>query len=163
MSATATPAPGNVTATAKQGSVTPIGRTTTGDNGGGRQPAAVKAARAKAAATKAAPAKIVTASAMGPSGYREKFGVLTDAQIVGAVRASFGPSDFSLTDEQIVGAIGWALTVGTAIERVTALLTAGPPQVLPKAMDVSTPAAGTQPTELDPALGLVVIPPVIVP
>jgi hypothetical protein len=123
MSATAISAAGQVIVTAKLSTATPIGRTTTGDNGGGRQPAAVKAARAKAAATKAAPAKIVTASAMGPSGYREKFGVLTDAQIVDAVRASFEPSEFTLTDEQIVGAIGWALTARTAITRVTALLT----------------------------------------
>jgi hypothetical protein len=124
MSATATPAAGKVTTAAKQATVTPIGRTTTGDNGGGRQPAAVKAARAKAAATKAAPAKIVTATAMGPSGYREKFGVLTDAQIVDAVRVSFEPTEVTLTDEQIVAAIGWALTVRTAITKVTALLTA---------------------------------------
>jgi hypothetical protein len=124
MSATATPAARQVAATAKPAVATPIGRTTTGDNGGGRQPAAVKAARAKAAASKAAPAKIVTATAMGPSGYREKFGVLTDAQIVDAVRASFEPGEFTLTDEQIVGAIGWALTVRTAITKVTALLTA---------------------------------------
>ena len=127
MSVTATPAASQVAATAKRATLTPAGRTTTGDNGGGRQPAAVKAARAKAAATKAAPAKIVTATAMGPSGYREKFGVLTDAQIVDAVRASFEPGEFTLTDEQIVGAIGWALTVGTAITKVTALLTALPP------------------------------------
>jgi hypothetical protein len=124
MSATAIPAAGTVTATVKTTVVTPIGRTTTGDNGGGRQPAGVKAARALAAASKAAPAKIVTATAMGPSGYREEFGVLTDAQIVDAVRASFDPSEFTLTDEQIVGAIGWALTVRTAVTRVTALLTA---------------------------------------
>jgi hypothetical protein len=70
------------------------------------------------------PIKIVTATAMGPSGYREEFGVLTDAQIVDAVRASFGSTEFTLTDEQIVGAIGWALTVRTAITKVTALLTA---------------------------------------
>jgi hypothetical protein len=127
MSVTATPAASQVAATAKRATLTPAGRTTTGDNGGGRQPAAVKAARAKAAATKAAPAKIVTATAMGPSGYREKFGVLTDAQIVDAVRASFEPGEFTLTDEQIVGAIGWALTVGTAITKVTALLAALPP------------------------------------
>jgi hypothetical protein len=124
MSATATPAPGNVTATAKQGSVTPIGRTTTGDNGGGRQPAAVKAARKIAAATKITPVKVVTAPAMGPSAYREEFGVLTDEQIVRAVRASFEPGEFTLTDEQIVDAIGWALTVPTAVTKVTALLTA---------------------------------------
>jgi hypothetical protein len=127
MSVTATPAASQVAATAKRATLTPAGRTTTGDNGGGRQPAAVKAARAKAAATKAAPAKIVTATAMGPSGYRENYGVLTDAQIVDAVRASFEPGEFTLTDEQIVGAIGWALTVGTAITKVTALLTALPP------------------------------------
>ncbi|HMG62975.1 MAG TPA: hypothetical protein VK599_08510 [Streptosporangiaceae bacterium] len=127
MSVTATPAASQVAATAKRATLTPAGRTTTGDNGGGRQPAAVKAARAKAAATKAAPAKIVTATAMGPSGYREKFGVLTDAQIVDAVRASFEPGEFTLTGEQIVGAIGWALTVGTAITKVTALLAALPP------------------------------------
>ena len=123
MSATETPAACKVTAAAKPASATPIGRTTTGDNGGGRQPAAVKAARVKAAACKA-PAEIVTATAMGPSGYREEFGVLTDAQIIDAVRASFEPSEFTLTDEQIVGAIGWALTVRTAITKVTALLTA---------------------------------------
>ena len=124
MSATETRASCKVTAAAKPSSATPIGRTTTGDNGGGRQPAAVKAARVKAAASKAAPAEIVTATAMGPSGYREEFGVLTDAQIIDAVRASFEPSEFTLTDEQIVGAIGWALTVRTAITKVTALLTA---------------------------------------
>jgi hypothetical protein len=124
MSAIETPASCKVTAAAKPASVTPTGRTTTGDNGGGRQPAAVKAARVKAAASKAAPAKIVTATAMGPSGYREEFGVLTDAQIIDAVRASFESSEFTLTDEQIVGAIGWALTVRTAITKVTALLTA---------------------------------------
>ena len=122
MSATATPAACKLTAAATPASGTPIGRTTTGDNGGGRQPAAVKAARAKAAGRKAAPAKIVTATAMGPSGYRAEFGVLTDEQIVEAVRASFEPSEFTLTDEQIVGAIGWALTARTAITRVTALL-----------------------------------------
>jgi hypothetical protein len=114
----------SATATAKPAVLTPIGRTTTGDNGGGRQPVAVKAARMVAAATKITPAKIVTATTMGPSGYREEFGMLTDEQIVEAVRASFEPGEFTLTDEQIVGAIGWALTVSTAVTKVKALLTA---------------------------------------
>ena len=122
MTATTTPGASRVTATAKQAAVTPIGRTTTGDNGGGRQSAAIKAAHKIAAATKIIPVKVVTATAMGPSGYREEFGVLTDEQIVRAVRASFDPGQLTLTDEQIVGAIGWALTVGTAITRVQALL-----------------------------------------
>jgi hypothetical protein len=124
MSATATPAAREITAAAKPAIVSAIGRTTTGDNGGGRQPAAVKAARVKAAASKTTPARSVTATAMGPSGYRAKFGMLTDEQIVEAVRASFEPSEFTLTDEQIVGAIGWALTVRTAVTKVKALLTA---------------------------------------
>jgi hypothetical protein len=123
MSAIATPAACESTATAKPVIVNAIGRTTTGDNGGGRQPAAVKAL-VKAAASKTAPAKTVTATAMGPSGYRAEFGVLTDEQLVEAVRASFEPSEFTLTDEQIVAAIGWALTVRTAITKVKALLTA---------------------------------------
>jgi hypothetical protein len=123
MSAIATPAAGESTATAKPVIVNAIGRTTTGDNGGGRQPAAVKA-RVKAAASKTAPAKSVTATAMGPSGYRAEFGVLTDEQLVEAVRASFEPSEITLTDEQIVAAIGWALTARTAVTRVKALLTA---------------------------------------
>jgi hypothetical protein len=123
MSATATgiPGAGQIDAAAKRSVATPIGRTTTGDNGGGRQSAAVKAAR-MAAANKIAPARVVTATAMGPSGYRENFGVLTDEQIVEAVRASFEPGEFTLTDEEIVGAIGWALTVATAITKVKALL-----------------------------------------
>ena len=50
--------------------------------------------------------------------------MLTDEQIVEAVRASFEPSEFTLTDEQIVAAIGWALTVRTAVTKVQALLTA---------------------------------------
>jgi hypothetical protein len=124
MSATATPADRTVTATSEPAIVTATGRTTIGDNGGGRQPAAVKAARVKAAATKITPARIVTATTMGPSGYRAEFGVLTDEQLVAAVRASFEPGEFTLTDEQIVGAIGWALTVKTAIAKVTALVTA---------------------------------------
>jgi hypothetical protein len=115
MSAAATPAARQISA---------IGRTTTGDNGGGRQPAAVKAARVKAATSKTAPAKSVTATTMGPSGYRAEFGVLTDEQIVDAVRASLDLSEFTLTDEQIVSAIGWALTVKTAVRKVEALLTA---------------------------------------
>lgn len=123
MSAIATPAACESTATAKPVIVNAIGRTTTGDNGGGRQPAAVKA-RVKAAASKTVPAKSVTATAMGPSGYRAEFGVLTDEQLVEAVRASFEPSEFTLTDEQIVAAIGWALTVRTAVTKVKALLTA---------------------------------------
>jgi hypothetical protein len=123
MSAIATPAACESTATAKPVIVNAIGRTTTGDNGGGRQPAAEKA-RVKAAASKTAPAKTVTATAMGPSGYRAEFGVLTDEQLVEAVRASFEPSEFTLTDEQIVAAIGWALTVRTAVTKVKALLTA---------------------------------------
>jgi hypothetical protein len=123
MSAIATPAACESTATAKPVIVNAIGRTTTGDNGGGRQPAAVKA-RVKAAASTTAPAKSVTATAMGPSGYRAEFGVLTDEQLVEAVRASFEPSEVTLTDEQIVAAIGWALTVRTAVAKVTALLTA---------------------------------------
>jgi hypothetical protein len=81
-------------------------------------------ARVKAAARKTAPAKSVTATAMGPSGYRAEFGVLTDEQLVEAVRASFEPSEFTLTDEQIVAALGWALTVRTAVTKVKALLTA---------------------------------------
>jgi hypothetical protein len=109
---------------AKPAAATPIGRTTTGDNGGGRQSAAVKAAHKIAAGTKVSPVKVVTAPAMGPSAYREEFGVLTDEQIVQAVRASFEPGELTLTDEQIVGAIGWALTVRTAVTKVTALLTA---------------------------------------
>jgi hypothetical protein len=121
---TATPAARMSTAIAEPSIISPIGRTTTGDNGGGRQSAAVKAARMQAAACKAAPAKIVTATSMGPSGYRAEFGVLTDEQIVEAVRASFGPSELTLTDEQIVGAIGWTLTVSTAITKVKALMTA---------------------------------------
>jgi hypothetical protein len=120
---TATPAARMSTAIAEPAIISPIGRTTTGDNGGGRQPVAVKAARMVAAATKIAPAKIVTATTMGPSGYREEFGMLTDEQIVEAVRASFEPGEFTLTDEQIVGAIGWALTVSTAVTKVKALLT----------------------------------------
>lgn len=123
MSAIATPAACESTATAKPVIVNAIGRTTTGDNGGGRQPAAVKA-RVKAAASKTAPAKSVTATAMGPSGYRAEFGVLTDEQLVEAVRASFEPGEFTLTDEQIVAAIGWALTVRTAVTKVKALLMA---------------------------------------
>ena len=123
MSAIATPAVCEITATAKPVIVNAIGRTTTGDNGGGRQPAAVKA-RVKAAASQTAPAKSVTATALGPSGYRAEFGVLTDEQLVEAVRASFEPSEFTLTDEQIVAAIGWALTVKTAVTKVKALLTA---------------------------------------
>jgi len=123
MSAIATPAACESTATAKPVIVNAIGRTTTGDNGGGRQPAAVKA-RVKAAASKTAPAKSVTATAMGPSGYRAELGVLTDEQLVEAVRASFEPGEFTLTDEQIVAAIGWALTVRTAVTKVKALLTA---------------------------------------
>jgi hypothetical protein len=119
----ATPAVREIDTTARSPIGSPSGRTTTGDNGGGRQPAAVKAAR-KAAANKTAPAKIVTPTAMGPSGYRAEFGVLTDEQIVDAVRASFAPGEFTLTDEQIVGAIGWALTVKTAVTKVQALLTA---------------------------------------
>jgi hypothetical protein len=114
----------SATAPAKPAIASPIGRTTTGDNGGGRQPASVKAARAEAAALKTNPVKSVTATAMGPSGYRAEFGVLTDEQIVEAVRASFEPSEFTLTDEQIVAAIGWALTVRTAVTKVRALLTA---------------------------------------
>jgi hypothetical protein len=124
MSATVTPAARKVSATAEAAIVTAIGRTTTGDNGGGRQPADVKAAWAKAAASKAAPAKSVTATAMGPSGYRAEFGVLTDEQLVQAVRASFEPGEFTLTDEQIVDIIGWALTARTAVAKVKALLTA---------------------------------------
>ena len=124
MTAAATPAGRKITATVKPATGSPTGRTTTGDNGGGRQPAAVKAARAKAAATKNIPAKTVTATAMGPSGYRAQFGVLTDEQIVDAVRASFEPGELALTDEQIVKAIGWTLTVGTAVAKVKALLTA---------------------------------------
>ena len=123
MSVIATPAACESTATAKPVIVNAIGRTTTGDNGGGRQPAAVKA-RVKAAASKTAPAKSVTATAMGPSGYRAELGVLTDEQLVEAVRASFEPGEFTLTDEQIVAAIGWALTVRTAVTKVKALLTA---------------------------------------
>ena len=123
MTAAATPAGRKITATVKPAIGSPTGRTTTGDNGGGRQPAAVKAA-VKAAASKTAPAKIVTATAMGPSGYRANFGVLTDEQIVQGVRASFEPSELTLTDEQIVSAIGWALTVRTAVMKVKALLTA---------------------------------------
>jgi hypothetical protein len=124
MSAIVTPAARKTSAIAEDAVVTAIGRTTTGDNGGGRQPADVKAARAKAAATKAGPAKIVTATAIGPSGYRAEFGVLTDEQLVQAVRASFEPSEFTLTDEQIVDIIGWALTARTAVAKVKALLTA---------------------------------------
>jgi hypothetical protein len=123
MSAIATPAACESTATAKPVIVNAIGRTTTGDNGGGRQSAAEKA-RVKAAASTTAPAKTVTATAMGPSGYRAEFGVLTDEQLIEAVRASLEPSEFTLTDEQIVAAIGWALTVRTAVTKVKALLTA---------------------------------------
>jgi hypothetical protein len=123
MSDIATPAACEITATVNPVIISAIGRTTTGDNGGGRQPAEVRA-RVRAAASKTAPAKTVTATAMGPSGYRAEFGVLTDEQLVEAVRASFEPSEFTLTDEQIVAAIGWALTVGTAVTKVKALLTA---------------------------------------
>ena len=124
MSAIATPAACEITATVDPVIVNATGRTTTGDNGGGHQPAAVRAARVKAATVKAGPASTVTATAMGPSGYRAEFGVLTDEQIVEAVRASFEPSELPLTDEQIVAAIGWTLTATTAITKVRELLTA---------------------------------------
>ena len=124
MSAIVTPFASEITSTVNPVIVGASGRTTTGDNGGGRQPAAVKAARVKAAATRSAPATSVTATAMGPSGYRAEFGVLTDEQIVEAVRASFEPSECTLTDEQIVAAIGWTLTVKTAVTKVKALLAA---------------------------------------
>jgi hypothetical protein len=124
MSVIATPAASEITSTANPVIVSASGRTTTGDNGGGRQPAVVKAARMKAAASKNAPAKDVPGTAMGPSGYRAQYGVLTDEQIVEAVRASFEPGEFTLTDEQIVAAIGWTLTVKTAVTKVKALLTA---------------------------------------
>ena len=124
MSAIATPAACEITPAANPLIVSANGRTTTGDNGGGRQPAAVKAARARAATSKTAPASNAAATAMGPSGYRAEFGLLTDEQIVEAVRASFEPSECTLTDEQIVAAIGWTLTVKTAVTKVKALLTA---------------------------------------
>jgi hypothetical protein len=123
MSAIATPAACEITPAANPLIVSANGRTTTGDNGGGRQPATVKAARVRAAATRTVPVS-VTATSMGPSGYRAEFGVLTDEQIVAAVRASFEPGEFTLTDEQIVAAIGWTLTVSTAVAKVKALLTA---------------------------------------
>ena len=44
------------------------------------------------------------------------------AQLATAVRASFEPGEFTLTDEQIVGAIGWALTVSTAATKVRGAL-----------------------------------------
>ena len=124
MSAIVTPFASEITSTVNPVIVGASGRTTTGDNGGGRQPAAVKAARARAATSKTAPASNAAATAMGPSGYRAEFGVLTDEQIVEAVRASFEPSECTLTDEQIVAAIGWTLTVKTAVTKVKALLTA---------------------------------------
>jgi hypothetical protein len=124
MSAIVTPFANEITSTVNPVIVGASGRTTTGDNGGGRQPAAVKAARARAATSKTAPARNAGATAMGPSGYRAEFGVLTDEQIVEAVRASFEPSECTLTDEQIVAAIGWTLTVKTAVTKVKALLTA---------------------------------------
>jgi hypothetical protein len=124
MNAIVTPVAREITSTANPVIVSANGRTTTGDNGGGRQPATVKAARVKAAATRTVSATSVTATSMGPSGYRAEFGVLTDEQIIEAVRASFEPGEFTLTDEQIVGAIGWALTVSTAVTKVKALLTA---------------------------------------
>ncbi len=123
MSAIATPAACEITPAANPVIVSANGRTTTGDNGGGRQPATVRAARVKAATTRTIP-EPVTATSMGPSGYRAEFGVLTDEQIVAAVRASFEPGEFTLTDEQIVAAIGWTLTVSTAVAKVKALLTA---------------------------------------
>jgi hypothetical protein len=123
MSAAATPTARKITAPANPPIGSPVGRTTTGDNGGGRQPADVKAAR-KAAASKTTPPKSVTATEMGPSGYRAEFGILTDEQIIDAVRASFEPGELTLTDEQIVSAIGWTLTVKTAVMKVKALLTA---------------------------------------
>jgi hypothetical protein len=124
MNAIVTPVAREITLTANPVIVSANGRTTTGDNGGGRQPATVKAARVKAAATRTVSATSVTATSMGPSGYRAEFGVLTDEQIIEAVRASFEPGEFTLTDEQIVGAIGCALTVSTAVTKVKALLTA---------------------------------------
>ena len=123
MSAIVTPFANEITSTVNPVIVGASGRTTTGDNGGG-QPAAVKAARARAATSKTAPARNAAATAMGPSGYRAEFGVLTDEQIVEAVRASFEPSECTLTDEQIVAAIGWTLTVKTAVTKVKALLAA---------------------------------------
>jgi hypothetical protein len=123
MSVIATTPVGQFVASATPVSVSAAGRTTTGDNGGGRQSAAVKAARVEAAA-QIAPARTVTATTMGPSGYRAEHGVLTDEQLIAAVRASFAPSEVPLTDAQIVDAIGWTLTAGTAIAKVTALLTA---------------------------------------
>lgn len=61
--------------------------------------------------------------AMGPSGYRIKFGS-SDAQIIAALREKFGADLATWTDEAIVDAIGWAYTVQSAAKKIGPLLLA---------------------------------------
>ena len=58
---------------------------------------------------------------MGPSGYRRKFGT-SDGDMIAAVRAHYsGDPSFTMTDAEIVDAIGWAYTARTAIAKVQAV------------------------------------------
>lgn len=56
---------------------------------------------------------------MGPSGYRLKFGS-SDQLVMAAVREQWPTITFG--DDDILGAVGWAITPKTAIAKVRALL-----------------------------------------
>lgn len=88
------------------------GRSATGDNGGGRKP---KAQSQPKPATQPKQAK----PTLGPSGYRAKFGLDDHAMLV-ALRADAAELTKGLSDADILGRIGWAVTSKSAIAKLRA-------------------------------------------
>jgi hypothetical protein len=120
--ATRKPAAAKVTPITDAKGATSTGRTTTGDNGGGRKPRATKAPAKQA--TTPTPAKKTGKALMGPSGYRVKYGT-TDAAVFAAVREHGTKNEWPpFTDAELLALIGWAITPATAIRKVAASLPA---------------------------------------
>jgi hypothetical protein len=117
---------------AEASNVTPItahsetrtGRVAAGDRRPAPKPAA-KTPASKPASKPPAPAKAKPA-VMGPSGYRAKHCVGTsEAKILAAVRAHGEEEQWpTLTDAQLLDAIGWSLTAARAIQKTRAYLEA---------------------------------------
>lgn len=102
---------------------TSTGRTTTGDNGGGHN--LTNKGKKPQPAAKAAPAPAPVVEALGPSGYRQKYGT-TDEAIVQAIRDDAVANEWELTlsDGELLAVIGWTYMPRSAIARVRASLSA---------------------------------------
>lgn len=113
--------PASVTRITDAKGATSTGRTTTGDNGGGHN-LTNKGKKPQPAAT---PTATPVAKALGPSGYRQKYGTTNEA-IVKAIRDDAKANEWELTlsDGELLAVIGWTYTPWSAIAKVRSSLSA---------------------------------------